>query len=166
MKRAKRIAPFLVFALIAFYLAACRKSESASQTSSTAGQTSPSAAGEPPLAPGVVASPAASVRVTDVQLGKGLGPDKKIQTPTDTFAPTDTIFVSVLTDGTAAATLKAKWTFQDGQTVKEDTKTITPTGPAATEFSIQKASGWPKGNYTVEISLNDQPATSKTFKVQ
>ncbi|HEY6146861.1 MAG TPA: hypothetical protein VIZ69_04155 [Thermoanaerobaculia bacterium] len=162
MRRFERILFLLLAVSLAISVAACRKSES----SAASGPASQTTAGEPPLAPGVVPSPAANIRVTEIQLGKSVGPDKKISTPAETFAPTDTIFVSVLTDGTAAATLHTKWTYQDGQTVKEDSKTISPTGPAATEFSIQKANGWPKGDYKVEVSVNDQPATSKSFKVK
>lgn len=122
-----------------------------------------------PTASGVtVAAPAPAVQVTDVSLGKSIGADKKVQTPTDSFAPKDTIFAAVSTDGTApAAVIHAKWTFQDGQTVKDDSRTIAVTGPAVTEFSIQKPDGWPKGNYKVEISVEGGAApTTKTFRVE
>ena len=114
------------------------------------------------------APPVAAIQVTDVSLGKSIGPDKKVQTPTDTFAPKDTIFASVSTDGTApASVIHAKWTFQDGQTVKDDSRTVALSGPAVTEFSIQKPDGWPKGNYKVEIMVEGgPPATVKTFRVE
>ena len=137
-------------------LAACKKAETAAPPPPAVEATAPPAA-----------APAASVRVTDVQLGKSLGPDKKVQSPTETFAPKDTIFAVVITDGSGpATTIGAKWTFQDGQTVKEDSRSITPTGPAATEFSIQKPTGWPKGSYKVDITVNGQPGTSKGFRVE
>ena len=118
-----------------------------------------------PVVPTAVPAPA--VTVTDLSLGKSLGPDKKVQAPTDTFSPKDTIFAVVSTDGSAAASVIAvKWTFGDGQTVKEDSRTIAPTGPAVTEFSIQKPSGWPKGNYKVETTVDGKPGPSKTFTVK
>lgn len=118
-----------------------------------------------PVVPTAVPAPA--VTVTDLSLGKSLGPDKKVQAPTDTFSPKDTIFAVVSTDGAAAASVIAvKWTFGDGQTVKEDSRTIAPTGPATTEFSIQKPSGWPKGNYKVETTVDGKPGPSKTFTVK
>ena len=90
-----------------------------------------------------------------------------MQAPTDTFKPKDTIFAVVSTDGSAAASVIAvKWTFGDGQTVKEDSKTIAPTGPATTEFSIQKPKGWPKGSYKVETTVDGKPGPSKTFTVE
>ena len=135
--------------------AACKKAEE------------PVATAAPPV--GIpTAVPAAAVTVADVSLGKSIGADKKVQTPTDTFAPKDTIFASVSTDGTApAAVIHAKWTFQDGQTVKDDSRTVALAGPAVTEFSIQKPDGWPKGNYKVEISVDGGASpTSKTFRVE
>jgi hypothetical protein len=122
----------------------------------------------PAPAPVPTAVPAPAVTVTDVSLGKSVGADKKVQTATDTFSPKDTIFASVSTDGSAASsTIKVKWTYgAAGQVVKEDSKTIAPTGPATTEFSIQKPSGWPKGNYKVEVTVDDKPGPSKTFTVK
>jgi hypothetical protein len=120
-----------------------------------------------PTAVPVPPTPMPSVKITDVSLGKSLGPDKKVAAATDTFKPKDTIFAVVSTDGSAAnSTIHVKWTYQDGQTVKEDSRTIAPNGPATTEFSIQKPSGWPKGDYKVEASADGGAATTKSFKVQ
>ena len=127
-----------------FALTACKKQEAPAATP---------AAAEPAAAP--TAIPAAAVTVTDVSLGKSVGRTKKVQTATDTFAPKDTIFASVSTDGSAPSSIIAvKWTFGDGQTVREDSKTIAPTGPAVTEFSIQKPKGWPKGNYKIDVTVD------------
>jgi len=113
------------------------------------------------------AVPAPAVTITDLSLGTSVGADKKVQTSTDTFKPKDTIFASVSTDGSApSAVIAVKWTFGEGQVVKEDSRTIAPTGPAATEFSIQKPSGWPKGNYKVETTIDGKPGPSKTFTVK
>jgi len=102
-----------------------------------------------------------------VEVGKQLGPDKRITNPTTTFGPKDTIYVSVTTEGAAPSkTISAKWSFQDGQVIKEATETVAPTGPAATEFHIAKASAWPVGKYKVEISVDGSPAGSKDFEVK
>lgn len=109
----------------------------------------------------------AAVRVTDVSLGRAIGADKAVTDSIDKFNPADTIYASVATDGTAStATLRAKWTFEDGQTVDESTRTIAPSGRERTEFHIVKPSGWPAGKYKVEVFLNDQSTTAKTFEVQ
>lgn len=105
--------------------------------------------------------------VGSIDLGKGIGSDKHVTTPTTTFAPSDTIYVSVATDGAAPSkVIAAKWTFQSGQTVKENTDTIAPTGPAATEFHIAKKSGWPVGKYKVEILVDGSSAGTKDFEVK
>jgi len=107
------------------------------------------------------------VKVTDVSIGRAIGGDKAISDSTDNFRPNDTIYASVATEGTApSAALRAKWTFEDGQTVDESTRTIAPAGRERTEFHISKPNGWPAGKYKVEVFLNDQSAGTKTFDVK
>lgn len=113
------------------------------------------------------ASANAPVSVTAIDLGKSVGGDKHVQDKVNVFAPNDTIYVSVLTAGSSSsATLKARWTYQDGQVVNESEQSIAPTGDAATEFHISKPDGWPAGKYKVEVSLNGTPAQSKDFEVK
>jgi hypothetical protein len=108
-----------------------------------------------------------TVKVADVTLGRALGADKAISDSTDKFRPNDTIYASVTTDGSApSATLRAKWTFEDGQTVDESSRTIAPNNRERTEFHISKPNGWPAGKYKLEVFLNDQSVETKTFEVQ
>lgn len=104
--------------------------------------------------------------VASVELGSAVGTDNTVTTATTTFKPKNTIHASGDTTDTGNATLDAKWTHQDGQTVKEDSKTIAPSGPARTVFSINKPDGWPAGNYKVEITLSGSALASKSFAVQ
>jgi hypothetical protein len=107
------------------------------------------------------------VRVSRIDMGRSLTADKAITDKTNSFKPTDTIYASILTEGTAAtATLKARWTYQDGQAVNESTQTIAPTGDSRTEFHISKPDGWPTGKYKLEVFLNDSTAATKDFEVQ
>ncbi len=156
-----RALPLVALAVV-LPLSACKKGDNA---------TSADNAQLTPLAPAAGASTEkapGSVHVTDVSLGKSLGSDKKVQNATDTFSPKDTIFASVTTDGAGtASTIYAKWTFQDGQVIRNDQRTISPTGPAVTEFSIQKPDGWPTGGYKLDVSIDGGPsASTKSFKVQ
>jgi hypothetical protein len=108
-----------------------------------------------------------AVRVTEVSLGRAVGGDKAVTDRTDTFKPTDTIYASVATDGSAtSATLRAKWSFEDGQIVNESTRTIAPNNKERTEFHIAKPDGWPAGKYKLEVFLNDQPTQTKSFDVR
>jgi hypothetical protein len=156
-RNSNSILPVLVIALTAVLAPiACKKQEP------------PAPAPTPiPVPTAIPATPAPAVTISDVSLGSALGADKKVAKASDTFKPKDTIFAVVSTDGSAASTtIHVKWTYQDGQTVKEDSRTIAPTGPASTEFSIQKPSGWPKGDYKVEATVDGGAAVTKSFKVQ
>jgi hypothetical protein len=129
-------------------------------------EKSTSAPGSDTPAPNSPAAPAASVSVVAVTLGSAVGSDKKVSAASETFAPTDTIYASVDTQGAAAsASLSARWTYEDGQTVHEEMQTIAPTGPATTEFHMSKPDGWPKGGYKVEIMLDGVPVRTASFRV-
>jgi hypothetical protein len=122
------------------------------------------AAGTVDTAAGAMAS---TVAVTQIDLGRSVGPDKRVTAPMSDFAPADTIYASVSTSGSSpSATLTAKWSFEDGQVVDETTHPIAPTGPAVTEFHVSKPGGFPKGKYRVDITLNGTPAGTKEFTVK
>ena len=110
---------------------------------------------------------AVAVRVSQVDMGRSVTADKAISSNTESFKPSDTIYASVATEGAApTATLKARWTYQDGQVVDESTQTIAPTGNARTEFHISKPDGWPAGKYKLEVFLNGSSAATKDFEVE
>ena len=113
-------------------------------------------------------APAPEFNVSTIELGSRVGADKRVSSPATSFKPKDTIYVSVATEGsgTSPKTISAKWTYEDGQVVKEDSESIRPAGPAATEFHIAKPGGWPAGKYKVEIAVDGTPAGSKDFEVK
>ena len=145
-------------------IAACNKSPENAPPPATKTPPAPATVSAPPPA----ATPAQQgVSVTSVDLGTAVGADQKVTSPTTTFSPKDTIYAAVSTTGSASnATLGAKWTYQDGQTVNDSSQTIAPTGPAVTTFHISKPDGWPAGNYKVEISLDGNMVSSKDFSVK
>jgi len=149
-----------LFLVAAVALAACGKKEPPAPP--------PPPAPAPAAVPAPVAVPA-GVTLSAVSLGKSVGADKKVSVATEVFAKGDTIHASIDTTGVGSATVVAKWSYsKDGKTaaVKEETATITPTGPATTEFHISKPDGWPLGDYKVEILVNGTSAATKSFKVQ
>jgi hypothetical protein len=116
--------------------------------------------------PGATGTTGTAVRVSQIDIGRSLAADKTINDNTDSFKPNDTIYASIATEGAAAtATLKARWTFQEGQVVNESTQTLAPTGDARTEFHISKPDGWPTGKYKVEVFLNGSSA-ARDFQVE
>ena len=109
----------------------------------------------------------AAFKVSDVELGKSLNTDKTIKDNTDDFGVRDTIYASVKTEGSVTgATLVARWTFEDGQVVEEQTQTINATGDAITEFHITKATAWPKGNYKLSILLTGTEVETEDFEIK
>ena len=147
----------LAIALVAAGLASCSK------------EAPPPKTAPPPAAPAPAPAPA-PVAVSAATLGSAVGAGKKVTTATESFAKTDTIYVSIDTTGAGKAVLKAKWTFttKDGKTVpvKEDTQTLDAAGPATTEFHVSKPDGWPAGNYQVEVLLDDKVVQTKKFAVK
>ena len=122
-------------------------------------EPSPSPYALPPAA-------APALKVTAIEVGRALDADKRISDKSDSFKPTDTIYVSVETEGTSpGARLAAHWTYQDGQVVKHDETSVAPSGKANTEFHISKPSGWPEGDYKVEVTVDGAAAGTKSFKV-
>ena len=107
-----------------------------------------------------------ALRVSGIETGKGLNADNTVKDDAHDFGVRDTIYVSVKTEGAGTGTLGAKFTFQDGQTVEEDSQSISPTGDAYNVFHIQKATAWPKGDYKVEVTLNGVSAGTKDFSVK
>ena len=118
------------------------------------------------VVPNTATPGAAAITVGEIDVGRSLNADKGIADRTNEFRRTDTIYVSVATQGTGSGTLAARWTFQDGQVVDESSQSISPTGPARTEFHVMKPDGWPVGKYRVEILLNGASAGTKEFEVK
>jgi hypothetical protein len=122
----------------------------------------------PPTAPPTSAP--APLSVVIVTLGNAVGADKRVVAPAEVFGVHDTVYATVETTGTGHAKLRALWTFVKGEkTAKVDETVIEfdSAAPAANEFHISKPSGWPKGDYKVDIFLGEVvvPAATKTFKV-
>lgn len=156
----------------ALALSACgKKDESASPIpgtpppSATAPTTTPAPASTAGMAP-AGSTTTAAVTLNTVELGSTVDANNKILASGTSFAPKDTIYASVDTSGNGAATVSAKWTYQDGQTVHEDSKTINAMGPETTAFMISKPGGLPTGNYKVDIALNGNQVASKDFSVK
>ena len=131
----------------------------------------------PPPAPAatapapILAPAAATASVVSVDLGNRIGADNRVAAPATTFAPTDTVYASIATRtsdaaATVAGKLAAKWTYQDGQTVNEESHDLNLTGDGASEFHISLPGGLPVGQYKVEVSLDGAVVQSKDFEVK
>jgi len=143
-------------------LAGCKQNDTASDTMAT---TPPPATTEPAAPAMQDTAPApAGVTVTTVDLGNAVGADNRVTAPATSFAGTDTIHASVASDG-AGGNLTARWTFEDGQVVDTQDKTI-PAGAQVTDFSISKPDGWPAGHYRLEVMNNGMVVQTREFDIQ
>ena len=138
----------LVLILLGFVFAACGGGDSAEQSTTQPGESTP------------------ALRVTDVSVGSSINADRSVRSPMSSFAPTDTIYASVATEGTGSGSLTARWQFEDGQVVDETTQSISPSGTGHTEFHISMPDGFPSGAYTVEILVNGQRAATESYAVR
>jgi len=105
------------------------------------------------------------LQLNTIQLGRGLNLDKTVSGFTTRFKPTDTIYAAVLTDGAGSGKVKARWLYA-GHVVSEPEQDVTYQGPASTEFHIRNTSGFPPGEYTVELFLDGKSVGSKSFRVE
>ena len=144
--------------LLALNIAACGKKET------------PPPAAQPADKPAAQAvAPPVVLGVTSVNLGNAIGADKRVTAPSTNFAKSDTIYAAVETQGSGNITLKAKWTYHKGDkiaVVNENSQTITASGPAVSEFHVSMPSGWPPGDYQVEVFANDKSASVSKFTVK
>ena len=143
-------------------LTACKKNEPAPPTTTVNPAPAPAPAPAPQNA---VAS------VTAVDLGSAVDADGRVVAGTSTFAVNDTITASVMTNTSipnamATGTLAARWTYQDGQVVNQESKTFNFSGPGTTNFQISKPDGWPVGRYKLEVSLDGSVVQTRDFEVR
>jgi hypothetical protein len=152
-----RVAAFASALILAGTLAACKKNETTLNDTTSLGAPTTT-----------VALDTAPIRVSDIQVGKNVGSDKKVGDQTTSFAVRDTMYAAVITNGAAKdAKLTTKWTYNDKQVVKESSQTISPTGgETVTEFHVDKKTAWPKGKYKVEVLLNGVSAGTKDLEVK
>jgi hypothetical protein len=105
------------------------------------------------------------IRATAIQLGRSINPDGTVGSHTTRFKPGDTIYASVLTTGFGAATISARWTYA-GRVVGEPRRDVRYKGDAATEFHLQNSSGFPPGDYSVELFVNGTSVGRRDFRIE
>ena len=133
---------------------ACRR-QGADQASADSTGVNGRAPGETTASrPGEVSRSA--LAVAGIDLGRHVDLDtKQVTERTTSFAPTDTIFASVHTTGTATrAVVTGRWMNQDGAIVDEKTDTVTTTGSARTVFFIARPAGFVAGTYTLHVLVD------------
>ena len=119
-------------------VAACSKKPEAPRTEAP---TTP-----PPAAPAPAAEPTATIEV-----GRAIGPDKRVMAALEEFKARDTIYAAVASSNVPAdQKLIATWTHESGQTVRVDSAE----SASQAEFHITKKTPWPKGKYKVAVTTS------------
>jgi hypothetical protein len=104
------------------------------------------------------------LKVDAIQLGRSLNVDQSIATLTTAFKPNDTIYVSVLTTARGAGTIRVRW-YLGTQLLSDREKQASFQGAGATEFHMQSATGFPDGEYSVDVTVDGQPAGRRNFQI-
>ena len=105
------------------------------------------------------------LRVSTLQLGTQLNGDNTVGTHTTRFKPEDHIYAAVLTDATGASTIGVRW-FYNGQMVGEEERSVSYKGAGATAFEFKSATGFPIGDYKVDVFVDGKSAASRDFRVE
>ena len=104
------------------------------------------------------------LKVSTIQTGKSLNSDNSVGEHTTRFRGQDTLYVAVLTEGPGAGTLTASWTYVGRSSAR--TRKVSYRDTAATEFHIKNSSGFPPGDYAVEILLDGKPVETRNLRVE
>jgi hypothetical protein len=104
------------------------------------------------------------LQLANIQTGRSLNADRSVASITTLFKPSETIYVSVQTTGSAPGTIGVKWMYH-GRVIDEPVKQVDYTGPASTEFQLQNSGGFPEGDYSVDIFINGEKVGTRSFKV-
>ena len=106
------------------------------------------------------------LRVSNVMIGRRLGSGDRITEPTFQFAPEDTVYVSVSTEGTGGGrTLTAAWRSQTGEVVQQTSEPVRPAGEN-TAFNLSQPKGMKPGTYKVILFLGGDSVDTKVFAVK
>ena len=106
-----------------------------------------------------------TLRVSDIQVGRSLNADNSVRDHAISFAPRDSIYVSVLTEGKGKATLSIRFTL-GGRVLNEPKREVAYTDSAATDFGLQTGWGFPVGQYTAEVFMDGQSVGVRKFRVE
>jgi hypothetical protein len=157
MTHLTRIGPSLV--TVAMLTGACGRSEESHQTGAETGATDSAA---------VAASATGSVarRVSNVMIGRQVGPNDRITEPTFQFTPKDTVHISVATEGAGGnGTLSAAWRSQNGE-ILQQTSAPAPAAGENAAFHFSRPEGLKPGTYKVIVFLGEDSVETKVFVVK
>ena len=105
------------------------------------------------------------LQMTAIQLGRTVNSDHTVGGFTTTFTPDDSIYLAVLTGGAGSGTIRVRWKYGE-HVFDEPKKQVSYNQAAATDFRLQSPGGFPRGDYTAEVFIDDQPVGTRPFHVE
>ena len=105
------------------------------------------------------------LQMTAIQLGRTVNSDHTVGGFTTTFTPDDSIYLAVLTGGAGSGTIRVRWKYGE-HVIDEPKKQVSYNQAAATDFRLQSPGGFPRGDYTAEVFIDDQPVGTRPFHVE
>jgi hypothetical protein len=110
-------------------------------------------------------APRSDVSVKELSLERALEAIRRVIRPLEAFVPADTVYSSVVTEGSARrGLLKANW-HEHAKVASEASLDIAPSATTASELQISRP-GLPPGRHQVETFFDGAPAGKRTFPVQ
>jgi len=106
------------------------------------------------------------LQVSNVMIGRQVGPGNRVTEPTFQFAPQDTVYVSVAMQGAGeGGRLTAAWRSQNGEILQKSSEPVPPAGENA-RFSLSRPKGFDPGTYKVIVFLDADSVETKVFAVK
>jgi hypothetical protein len=109
--------------------------------------------------------PTEPLELNTIQVGRSLNPDRSIAEHTTSFRKSDTVYVAVLTTAPGRGTIRVRWSY-GGQLIDEPHRDVSYREPAATSFQLVNSGGFPSGDYSVEVFIDDVSVGSRNFRVE
>jgi len=122
---------------------------------------------KPATVPSVEAVPPPAPMVSAVTFAKGVDVSWTAVSPTSQFKPSDRINVSIKTENAVPGNqLMVKWMYlPTNQLVKADSVVLKEAGVNNSAFFIERAKGFPPGNYELNAYLNGVLSKTGSFTV-
>lgn len=106
------------------------------------------------------------VAVREVELGRRVDADGTVVAPADSFAPGDTVRISLVVEGKVdRAVVTARWTREEGLLVDEQQAVFPLDGRRIVGFRLVDPEGLPPGEYRAAIHLGPDAVASEAFRV-
>ncbi|MGI8559860.1 MAG: hypothetical protein ACR2J7_00155 [Luteimonas sp.] len=156
-------------AALVFALSACNEgAEDAREAAAVPAEASQAAIADPVAAPAVAPAGAAATEVPAdaVSVGTTLAGDGVVKAERAEFTTSDTVYSSASVSGKPGAVISVYWTYQDGNTHKEETAELASGGRQTTRFAFSKADGMVPGKYNVQIDVDMVPVGIADFAVK